>query len=224
VPFSRRAMPLKCSNPCRNRVRRGRNDPCFAKLPAIQFRLGTRPPLPPAPQLWRSKRRRMRSGPRRALRRPGPVQAKAAGGPWEVTMPQTQTSRPFGRLVAKTTSVERRLRSGRGRSGSRIGRSAAGQPEQQPDQPGFSRSFSRSSFFNSSRFFRRRRRLAAGRDAEGENSSGSSRHAQFELRHRLLPLVSAPGSEPPTQGGDSMPRINRDWQASRARTGSCISA
>ena len=108
----------------------------------------------------------------------------------------TQMGRPFGRPIARTTSVRKKLRSGRssafsrrssriGRSSGRIGRS-------------FSRSgFGRSSFFNSSRLFNGSR-LAAGRDAEGENGSGSSRHAQFELRHRFYPSSQRRGL-PPTR-------------------------
>ncbi|QGZ94151.1 hypothetical protein DSM104635_00967 [Terricaulis silvestris] len=103
--------------------------------------------------------------------------------------------RPFGRPIASTTSVRNKLRSGRSgafsrrssrisRSSGRIGRS-------------FSRSSFRSSFFNSSRLFHGRR-LATGRDAEGENGSGSSGHAQFELRHRFYPSSQRRGL-PPTR-------------------------
>jgi hypothetical protein len=104
--------------------------------------------------------------------------------------------RPFGRPIARTTSVRKILRSGRsgafsrrssriGRSSGRIGRS-------------FSRSGFRSSFFNSSRLFHGRR-LATGRDAEGENGSGRSRHAQLELRHRFYPSSHSVGDMPPTR-------------------------
>ena len=109
--------------------------------------------------------------------------------------PQTQTSRPFGRLVAYVRSF--RLRRGRRRS-SGVSRSFRRSSR-------VSRSFHRSRvsgwrrfFHGSRRFFRRRRRLAAGRDAEGESRSGRSRKAQFELRHRYYPSSQRQGL-PPTQ-------------------------
>ena len=64
----------------------------------------------------------------------------------------------------------------------------------------FRRSFGRSRRFvgHSRRIFFHGRRLAAGRDAEGENGSGGSRHSQLELRHRYYPSSQRRGL-PPTR-------------------------
>jgi hypothetical protein len=51
--------------------------------------------------------------------------------------------------------------------------------------------------------------LATGRDAEGENGSGSSGHAHLDLRHRFYPSSQRKG-QPPTQDATPMPRIKHD--------------
>ena len=133
-------------------------------------------------------------------------------------------SRPFGRLIAKTT-LKRRLRRGRRRSFGRrrsVGRRSS-------VSRSFSRSFGRRSFFRRSRsFFRRRRRLAAGRDAEGENGSGSSGHAQLELRHRYYPSSQRQGLPPtreatPCQGLIMMASATHEQDYAYLHSSACLS-
>jgi hypothetical protein len=133
-------------------------------------------------------------------------------------------SRPFGRLIAKTTS-KRRLRSGRGRRRGRraISRGFRGRSR---ISRSFRRSFRRSCFFNSSRLFHRRR-LAAGRDAEGENSSGRSRHAQLELSHRYYPSSQRQGLPPtreatPCQGLTEMASATREQDYAYLHSSACL--
>ena len=216
MSFSRRSRAPKCSNLCRNQARTGRNDPYFATVPAIRFQQGTRPSPRRGLRPWKSKRRRTR--PRATRRRPRSRldQALAANAAW--AKPKRKRAALSGGSQRNLTS-KRRLRGRRGRSFGR--RRSAVRGRRSSVSRGFSRSFGRG-FRRRSRLFRRRRRLAAGRDAEGENGSSSSGYAHLDLRHRLLPLVSASGSTP-NAGGDSMPRINRDGKR-RSGAGSCISA